>query len=418
MDTGTLLILAGIGGLLASSAFFSSSETALMSASRARLHQLEEDGEEKAALVRTFLDNPERLLSTILLGNNLVNIAASSLMTGLCIKLFGEVGVLWATIIMTVLVLIFAEVLPKTIASHIPEKLALLVSKPMKFLIWSLHPITWLIRQFNKVVLRFFRFETDQNAFTTGDVRGAIGLGLKSGVLEDEEHRMLDGVLDLDEITVGDVMTHRRNIESIPHDMPLQDIAAFIKQNPHSRIPVWKENPDNIIGTFHIRDFFLAFSTLEAKEATLIDIIQEAYFVPETVRINQQLSAFRQERRHLALVVDEYGDLMGLVTLEDILEEIVGEIEDEHDLKSVDFIEEAADQTLVSGHYAVRDANRELGWNLPEEEAVTIAGLMVETLGHIPTVGEKLTIGAFTLTVVTKKRHAIVKIRVTQQLNS
>jgi Mg2+/Co2+ transporter CorB len=413
MDIGTLFVVIGIFILLLWSGFFSGSETALMSTSRARLHEMKRRKLKGTSRVRALIEKPDVLLGTILLGNNLVNIGASALATGLFIKLFGQVGVVYATIIMTFLVLIFAEVLPKTIASLYPEKLALKVALPMQALVVLLRPATNVIRLISRGLMFLLRLNPGaKRTFSQHDVRGAIGLGREHGVLEDEEHRMLDSILDLENLTVEDIMIHRSNIMSL--DLALTDtqMAQAIARTPFSRLPVWENDSDNIIGILHVKDYY---TSRQLKPPPAIkDILTPPYFVPESTTVGRQLLEFRRLKRHLALVVDEYGDFMGLVTLEDILEEIVGDIVDEHDIDIPDILKGPDGSVTLPGSYPVRDANRELKWALPEDEdAVTVGGLMVETLGHIPAVGESVQLGALMFTVISRKRQAIASIKVT-----
>jgi Mg2+/Co2+ transporter CorB len=413
MDSGTLFVIIGILILILWSGFFSGSETALMSTSRARLHEMRRRKLKGTRRVKTLIEHPDILLGTILLGNNLVNIGASALATGLFIKLFGPVGVIYATIIMTLVVLIFAEVLPKTIASLYPEKLALKVALPMQALVIILRPATHVIRFISRGLMRLMRLNPSvTRTFSQHDVRGAIGLGREHGVLEDEEHRMLDSILDLEQLTLEDIMIHRSSIMSLDLAQPEKKLAQAIAKSPFSRLPVWEKTSDNIIGILHVKDYYIS-QQLKIPPA-VEEILTPPYFVPESTTVGRQLLEFRRLKRHLALVVDEYGDLMGLVTLEDILEEIVGDIVDEHDIDTPDILKGVDGSITLPGSYPVRDANRDLKWSLPEDEdAVTVGGLVVETLGHIPIVGESVQIGHLVFTVISKKQQAIGNIKVT-----
>ena len=402
--------------LLFCSAFFSGSETSLMSSSKPKLHKMSKEGDARAARVSHLTDDAESLLGTILLGNNLVNIAASAVTTGLFIRLFGESGIAIATLVMTFLVLIFAEILPKTIAAKDPERHALWIGKPMSFLVKILRPFTKGIQIIARGVMWLLRINANETrTFGEDDVRGAIGMGLEEGVLEKGEHRMLDAVLQLDELTVADVMIHRSRIEMINAATPVDDIYNQLAKKPsHSRLPVFEKDGDNIIGILLLKDFLTAYHAAEKSHhhLTLKEIIQAPYFVPENVALSSQLSEFRARRQHLALVVDEYGDLQGLLTLEDILEEIVGEIVDEHDAEEKLFEYHNDDTLTLAGNFPVRDINREFDWALPEDEdAVTLAGLMIDSIGHIPAVGEHVTIGNIELRAIVKKRQKLTKIR-------
>lgn len=420
IDPSILWLLGGVVLLLFCSAFFSGSETALMSSSKPKLHKMEKEGDMAAKRARKVTEDPEKLLGTILLGNNLVNIAASALTTGLFIRLFGEAGIATATLVMTFLVLIFAEILPKTMASRAPERHARWISAPMSILIPLLRPFTVFTQFIASILLRLLGVKNANDTnFGEDDVRGAIGMGLEEGVLEKGEHRMLDSVFKLDEMTVEDVMVHRSNITMLDASMNMADVYSYLAVNPsHSRMPVWQDDPDNIIGVLLVKDFHKAYFEAQNTGISLHlkDIMSEPYFVPDSATLETQLSQFRQRRKHMALVVDEYGDLQGLVTLEDILEEIVGEIVDEHDEERVEFTKQADGSVTFVGDYPVRDANREFDWELPEDEdAVTLAGLL--TLQHetIPNVGETIHVSGYTMRVVVKKRQRIVKINIKPQ---
>jgi len=412
-DTAFYLTLGAISLLILCSGFFSGSETSIMASSKPKLHDMQKRGHPGAKRVYRMLKDPETLLGTILLGNNLVNIGASALATGLFLELFGEKGIAIATLVMTVIVLIFAEVLPKTIASHFPEKMAGIVSLPMLILIRVLSPFTFTIKLITRAIMRMLRISVDRSDpnFGEEDLRGAIGMGLAHGILDRPEHRMLDSILELDELTVEDVMMHRSSIESLDITLPNEDLHRRISMSTYSRIPLWEDNPDNIVGIVHIKDFYKEWNNTDTQAFDIRKIMQSPYFVPETAIVSEQLLAFRKRRKHMGLVVDEYGDIMGLVTLEDILEEIVGEIEDEHDVVRAAFMREDSSTVVVTGSMAVRDANREFDWHLPDDDAVTIAGLIIETLQRIPVVGEKVTIGDYTLEILAKRKQAIARVR-------
>ena len=417
MDLPLILTIVGILFLLLGSAFFSGSETSLMGLSKPRLHGMEKDGNKNAKRVNNLIKDPERLLSTILLGNNLVNIGASALATGLFIKLFGEAGIAIATLIMTFLVLIFAEVLPKTAATRAPEKFAFVISWPMKILLLVLSPFTFCVSLISRGLLHMLGMKLNQEGLNFGedDVRGAIGMGHENDVLEDHEHRMLDSIFDLDDMTVDDVMVHRSSVETVDVNASPTTIVDKFTETGFSRLPAWEKTPENIIGVLHIKDFYAAYFALKAKEEKLDlkNVIHDAYFVPDTATIDQQLLAFRKERRHMAIVVDEYGDLQGIVTLEDIIEEIVGEIEDEHDQVKKDIVTAEDGTVTIAGSYPVRDINRDLDWDLPEDEdAVTIAGLITGTAGRIPATGQIISINGIDFKVSEKRHQTILNVRI------
>lgn len=403
--------------LILFSAYFSSSETSLMGSSKAKLHAMQKEGDQKAKRVIKLIEDPETLLGTILLGNNLVNIAASSIAAGLFLKLFGDAGLAYATLIMTFVVLIFAEVLPKTLANRNPEGFAKTISLPMHFLVIILRPFTKFIRIFSRGGMRLMGIKPDDDApnFGEDDVKGAIGLGLHHGVLDSGEHRMIDSVLGLDELTVRDVMTHRSMIVSMDAHIPDHDVKEFLANSSYSRIPVWEDDQENIIGILHIKDYYRAIRNAKktGERFEIKDIVSEPFFIPESAYAADLLKEFRAKRKHMALVVDEYGDLMGIISLEDILEEIVGDIEDEHDTIKASFTEGKQGTIIATANYPVRDLNKELDLEIPDNEAaVTLGGLVTETLGRIPSVAEKAQIGDYELTVLAKRRQALLKVRV------
>lgn len=418
MDDALIWSFIGVGFLLMCSAFFSGSETALMATSKAKLHELDRQGITGVRRVLALLENTDVLLGTILLGNNLVNIGASALTTGIFIGLFGEAGMLYATLLMTFFVLLFSEVLPKSVAARHPDTFSRVVAFPMYILVYVLRPLTWVIRMLSTGLMRLIGINPDQNAaFDEHDVRGAIGLGKQHGVLEKNDHRMLEAILDLESLTVEEVMTHRSRMLTLDLDMPLDELDQAIAQSPYSRIPVWQGNPDHIVGTLHIKDYYAALRKSMNDETPLIlkDILAPPYFAPETANIAQQLFEFRRLRRHQALVVDEYGDLQGLVTLEDVIEEIVGDIEDEHDKRTVGIQDRPGGGWHMPGNTKVRDINRALDLTLPEDEdAVTIGGLLIDTLGHLPSVGETVQLDGVVLKVLSIHKQAVTKVEIQQ----
>lgn len=419
METALLITLAIVLVLILCSAFFSGSETALMSSSKPKLHKLEEEGDPHAKTVSKLLDNPAELLSTILLGNNLVNIAASALATVAFTKLFGEAGVVYATLVMTFLVLVFAEVLPKTIASRFPEPIAMAIVNFMALLIIILKPFTKTINFITSRLMNLLGIKTagdDQN-FGEDDIKGAISLGLKTGVLETGEHRMLDSIVGLDDLTAEDLMQHRSGIESIDINLDNDNIFQAISTSSYSRIPMYEDRPDNIIGILYVKDFLPAYAKAikDNKDFAIRDLLKEAFFVPETAIISELLLDFRKTRTHMRFVVDEYGDLQGLITLEDILEEIVGEIEDEHDLEKSEFTRMADGSVIISALFPIRDFNREFDWSIPDEDSVTLGGFVASIAEKLPNVGDVIEYNDLKFEVLTKKKQALLKLRINQR---
>lgn len=412
------MTLAAILFLLLLSAFFSGSETAMTAASRPMMHQLEQTGDARAGIVNRLLANKARFISAVLLGNNLVNILASALATSALIGLFGQNGVAYATIGMTILVLIFAEILPKTFAFRYANRTALGLARTVSVVVLVLTPFTqgimWLVRGV------FRAFGTDihgDEALGAGDeeLRGAIELHAGDDDAIRQERAMLRSVLDLNDVQVGEIMVHRRNLVAIDADTPPDEIVHQALASPYTRIPLWRGSIDNIVGVLHAKDLFKA---VQAKGEALAveDILEMAaapWFVPEYAPLLDQLMAFRERREHFALVVDEYGDLMGVVTLEDILEEIVGEISDEHDITVSGVRPQPDGSFIVAGSVTLRDLNREFEWALPDEEAATIAGLVLHETQRIPEVGQSFLFHGFRFDILRRHRHQITQVRVT-----
>ncbi len=413
-----LLTILAVFGLLICSAFFSGSETAVTAASRARMHRFETEGVSGARIVNRLIEERERLIGAILLGNNLVNILASILVGGLFAQMFAEGGVLYATIVMTALVLIFAEVLPKTVAITNTDRVALLVAPLLRILVFVLAPIVgfvqWIVRR-TLLVLGLDVSNTESVLSAHEELRGAIDLHHQEGAVFREDRDRLGGVLDLHELEVGDVMVHRKSMSMIDADQPSSVVISQILKSPHTRIPIWQDDPENIIGVLHARDILRALSSADwdPDKLDMKAIASTAWFVPETTSLREQLDAFLAERGHLALVVDEYGALQGLVTLEDILEEIVGEISDEHDVHITGLRPQADGSIIVDGSVPVRDLNRAMDWTLSDEEATTIAGLVIHEAQTIPDVGQIFTFYGYKFEILRRQRNQIMALRIT-----
>ncbi|MCP5404990.1 MAG: DUF21 domain-containing protein [Pseudomonadaceae bacterium] len=403
--------LAIVAVLLVISSISSGSETAFLSVSKARLHQRARLGQARALKAIKLVSHPEPMLTTILLINTLVNIASSALITAFLVQRFGEVGVAYATIAMSVIILIFAEALPKTLGSRFAEPITLALAPIFLALIWLCTPFVWVVKALNRGILRLMGLHR-QNlpAFTENDIRGAINLGLEYGTIKHSEQRMLDAVLDLDDLTVADVMIHRSAIAALDIATDPSTIPEALGKLKHSRVPVFSGQPDNIVGVLYVRDYLAALAQVSNRtQVVLKDQLRAPYYVPETTPVGHQLLEFLKHRRHLAMVVDEYGDVQGMISLEDILEEIVGDMADEKDGTAENVL--GPDGSIIlAGRLPVRDANRRYGWNLPEDGAVTLAGLMVDRLHHLPGQGESLTVGTLTLTVASKRGHRIEKV--------
>ncbi len=410
------LTMGAVGVLLVLSAFFSGSETALTAVSRARMHALEQEGNARAQQVNALLGAPERIIGTVLIGNNLVNILASALATSLLINLFGDVGVVYATFAMTVIVVIFSEVLPKTYALAFPDRIALLVAPVMHVLIAVFRPFTFAVHAVVRLVLKLTPTKKDDQADILAhhdEIRGTIALGEQGGAVEKSDAEMLGGILDLRDLQVLDVMVHRTKMDTINADDPPERIVDQVMKAQFSRLPVWREQPENIVGVLHTKDLLTALSAL-GWDITRLDfrsIIAAPWFVPDTSSLHEQLRQFLARKTQLALVVDEYGEVQGLVTLEDILEVIVGQIMDEHDTEPV-LRAQADGSVTVEGTMAIRDLNRAMDWELPDEEATTIAGLVMHEAQMIPEIGQAFTFHGYRFEVIRKQRNRVTGVRV------
>ena len=417
METALLISLLTIAGLLVVSAFFSGSETALTAASRPRLHHLENEGNRRARLVNRLLEHKDRLIGAILLGNNAVNIFASSLATSVMIGLFGEAGIAYATIGVTLLVLIFAEVLPKTYALRNAERVALAIAPAMRVIVFVFSPVTTVIQRVVRVTLKLMGANIDEGARMTSaldELRGAIDLHSRAGDMVKQERDMLDSILDLGDVEVGEIMVHRRNMLMIDADQPPARVVEQVTSSPYTRFPLWRDETDNIIGVLHSKDMLRAVAKqpTEIDKVDVIAMASEPWFIPDTTTLIQQLQAFRHRRTHIAMVVDEYGALMGMVTLEDVLEEIVGDITDEHDIAYTGVRASPDGSYTVNGTVTLRDLNRDYGWNLPDDEANTIAGLVIHEAQRIPEVGQTFVLNGFRFEVLARQRNQITSLRV------
>lgn len=401
--------------LLMLSAFFSGSETALTAASRPVMHHKEQDGDLRAATVNRLRRYQERLIGAILLGNNMVNILASSLATSVMIKLFGENGVVYATAVMTALVLIFSEIMPKTYALQHADTLALRVARPMSILVVLFAPITQTIQALVQATLRLFGSGEGPGLDSERELRGAIELHADDVVVGNHhaERTMLHGVLDLEDVGVWEIMVHRRKVQMIDISRPMEEILDTVLASPHTRIPIYEKDPDNIVGVLHAREILKAI-VRGAKPASAEDVRElssEPWFIPDSTTLADQLKAFKERHEHFAIVVDEYGAFEGVVSLEDILEEIVGDIADETDVEVVGVQPQADGSVIVRGDVTIRDLNRRFGWRLPDEEAATVAGLLLYETRRIPDVGQQFRFHGFEFEVLRRIRNQITRVR-------
>ncbi len=424
IDAAFWIICGAILFLLILSAFFSGSETALTASSRGQLKSRAEKGNKGAERALGLTDDSERLIGSILLGNNLVNILATSLATAMFTRLFGESGVALATLVMTLLVLIFAEVLPKTYAITNPETAASRVAAPIALIVTLLAPIVAAVRAIVRGVLALFgvRIDPDSQILSVRDeIAGALSLGHSEGVVEKEDRDRILGALDLAHRTVEEIMLHRSQIELIDAELPPQEIVELCLNSNHTRLPIYRGEQENIIGVLHAKDMLRAvyarFAEAESGEVfegfDLMTVAMEPYFVPETATLDDQMRQFLRRSTHFALVVDEYGALQGLITLEDILEEIVGEITDEFDIDEDHPLRRTeAGDVIVDGAMTIRDLNRAMDWSLPDDEAVTVAGLVIHEAQTIPTRGQVFSFHNRRFEVLERKANRITRLKI------
>ncbi|RAK60428.1 hypothetical protein DJ021_11740 [Phenylobacterium hankyongense] len=416
---GAILALAPIVfGLLAISALFSAAETSLTGASRARMHQLEREGDRAARRVNRLLTDQETMIGAVLLGNNLINILASALATQVLTRAIpGAWGVAAATAIMTVLVLVFAEVLPKTLAILRSDDVARFLSGPTLLVVRLFGPIIYTIQWVVRKTLGLFgvRLGMEMDVLAAHEeIRGAVEYHHSEGLVETRDRWMLGGVLDLAEMDVSEVMVHRKAIAMIDGDLSPREIVAAALESAHTRLPIYRNEPENIVGVLHAKDLLQALADADGRmdDLDVQSIIRPPWFIPETTSLKDQLAAFLKRQTHFSLVVDEYGALQGLVTLEDILEEIVGEIEDEHDVVVPGVRPGPEGSVIVDGSVTIRDLNRAMNWDLPDDEAVTVAGLLIHEAQRIPEVGQSFTFHKHQFRVLERKRNQITVLQI------
>ena len=415
LGIASLVILA----LLAVSAVFSAAETALTRASRGRMHQLEREGDRGARRVNRLLDDQETMIGAVLIGYNVLNILSSALATEFITRIVpGAWGVAIATGVMTLLVVVFVEVLPKTVAIVRADDVARSVSGPMLVVVRVLGPVIFAIQWVVRRTLRIFGVDLDMETDVLAaheEIRGAVNYHHSEGAVEARDRRMLGGVLDLSDMGVSEIMVHRKSITMIDADLPSRDIVAKVLEAEHTRLPLYRGESENIVGVLHAKDLLKAIAQGPIEAIEIDTIMREAWFIPETTVVKDQLNAFLKRQSHFALVVDEYGALQGLVTLEDILEEIVGEIDDEHD-EAIQGVRRQPDGSVdVDGEVTVRDLNRFMDWNLPDEHAVTIAGLVIHEARAIPEAGQNFLFHRHRFQILRRQRNQITALRVSPE---
>ncbi|MDE2182174.1 MAG: HlyC/CorC family transporter [Alphaproteobacteria bacterium] len=418
MDTPLIVTFLTVIALTVASAFFAGSETALTAVSEGRMHQLEKDGSRAAAIINRLLAHRARMIGALLLGNTFVNILASSLATSILEDRLGRPAVVYVTLVMTLLILIFAEVLPKTLAIARSDRFALTVASPVSWFVAVLAPIVGAVQSAIWRLLRYFGIrpeELETIEEVHDEIRGTVFLRHREGSVERESRDMISGVLDLRELTVSDVMTHRKNMMTVSVEQSAEEIVRILMATHHARVPVWLGQPENIVGVLHTKDMVRAvLGNREAfKGLDVRMMMAPPWFVPETMPLDELLDAFRHRRSHFALVVDEYGVILGLVTREDILDEVFGTIPDEHAARSQAGIRPQQDGSFyIAGTTPIRDINRAMEWSLPDEEATTLAGLVIHEARTIPEVGQRFAFYGFKFEIVRRQRNQITMLRV------
>ncbi len=425
LDAAFWLTSAAIVVLIALSAFFSGSETALTASSRSKLKAQAVKGSRGAASAIKVTEDRERLIGALLLGNTIVTILSAALATALLTRMFGDSGVALATVVMTALVLIFAEVMPKTIAITYPETVATGVAPIIRVLIVLFTPVVSLARTLVRGLLYLSGVRPNPGGEMLAlreEIAGAIALGHSEGAVEKEDRDRLLGALDLSHRTVDEIMRHRRQIEMIDADLPPGEIITRVLASSHTRLPIYRGSDDNILGVVHAKDLLREVDRLvRGDEGSVegiqnLDIVKVAmkpYFIPDTTSLDEQMREFLTRRTHFALTVDEYGTLQGLITLEDILEEIVGDITDEFDvvLKDSHLSRTEDGAFLIDGAMTIRDLNRATDWRLPDEEANTIAGLVIHEAQMIPNEGQVFSFHGFRFEVVSRRENRLTRLK-------
>ena len=403
---------------IVAAAFFAGAETALTAASRARMHALEMTGDKRAKLVTRLIGMRGRLISAMLLGGQFVTIGASALATSVLLGLFGDRGVLAATIIMTAMIVVFGEVLPKTIAIAYPDRVSLLIAPLVLFFVRIFGPIVSAVEALVRGVLRLSGVSlVQEDAGVSGhdELMGAVDILHREGEVERDERDMFGGLLELSEIPVSDVMIHRTKMRLIDADLPPEELVREVIASPYTRMPLWRGEPDNIIGVLHAKDLLRAYVAAggDASKFNIADLTLEPWFIPESTTLRDQLQAFLSRKMHSALVVDEYGVVQGLITLEDIIEEIVGDIRDEHDVAVQGVRKQRDGSVVVDGSATIRELNRAMGWSLPDDEAATVAGLVIHEARSIPEPRQTFSFHDFRFEVLRKQRNRIAALRIT-----
>ena len=424
MDIPLHILIGSIVGLVILSAFFSGSETSLTSASKPRMHNLAKSGKKNAKIFEDLFKDKELLICTILFANNFVNVLASALATKILIELTNTDGIFYATIIMTLMILVFGELIPKTLALSKADNYALKISPFIRLLVILLYPLTFTLNFIVYILLKiigvnYSNFKKEEiSEKREEELRGAIDLHGEDS--SRDEKNMLKSILDLDEITVGSIMIPRKDIFSLPVKITYNDLLEQLENSPHSRIPIWEKNPENIIGVFHVRRL-ISYKNSDSKKFNIKSLCQKPWFIPESTKLDNQLMEFKKRKEHFSIVVDEYGEFLGIVTLEDIIEEIVGDIDDEQDMlktsKKVTGIKPLSPSSfLVEGNVNIRDLNKELNINLQINNNVsTVAGLVLYESRTIPKTKQVFSFFDLNFEILKKKNNQITLLKITKK---
>ena len=412
-STGDLVQIGLLVILLIGSGFFSASETALMSLSRIKIRHMEEDGVRGAKLVSSLLENSNRLLSSILVGNNIVNIAATSISTSLFISIWGEQGVAAATFLMTVLVLIFGEITPKTISANNPEKVSIFVAKPIKLFMTILSPIVWVFNVITKVIFKILGVDDDgvKPFITEEELKTMVNVSHEEGVLEIEEREIINNVFEFGDMQAKEAMVQRLDMIAIDVEDSYEEIIELFKHEKLSRMPVYEETIDDIIGVLNIKDIIF-LSDEEVEKFDIREYIREPFFTYEFKKITQLLEEMKKDKSQMAIVVDEYGGTAGLITIEDLIEVIVGDIEDEYDEEEDEIQVISPTEFLVEGSTKISDVNEILDIDLESEEFDSIGGYIIGYIKHIPEENELIEVDGIKFNIESVDKNRIKKIRI------
>ena len=423
MDFSLSVLIGSIIGLVILSAFFSGSETSLTSASKARMHTLARSGKKNAGIFEKIFKDKEQLICTILFANNLVNVLASAMATKILIEITEADGIFYATIIMTLMILIFGELIPKTLALSNADKFALKIAPIIRIIILAFYPLTKILNFIVGFILKLIGVDYKDSSReeilekSEEELRGAIDLHGKDSTGK-EEKQMLKSILDLDEITVGSIMVSRNDIFSLSSDVTYSELLSQLKDSPHSRIPVWKKNPENIVGVLHVRKL-IGEKHDDVKNFDISSYCQKPWFIPESTKLDNQLIAFKKKKEHFSIVVDEYGEFLGIITLEDIIEEIVGDIDDELDdlklSKNINGIKKSSkDSYIVNGTVNIRDLNKQINTELPVNNASTVAGLILYESRIIPKKGQVFSFFGLKFKILSKKNNQLLLLKISK----